>query len=53
MSDERTSGQLAAENSDYVTKGQEAVPVQGDDAPVEDPIDEAQADTDEQLGKSP
>ncbi|KAJ4145408.1 hypothetical protein LMH87_004260 [Akanthomyces muscarius] len=49
MSDERSSGQPAAETADYVTKGQESIPVQNDDAPVEDPIDEAEADTDKQL----
>lgn len=52
MSDERSSGQPAAENADYVTKGQESILVQNDDAPVEDPIDEAEADTDKQLGES-
>lgn len=36
-------------SSDYVDKG--PLPVQSDDAPVEDPIDPAKADTDAQLGK--
>ncbi|OAR02663.1 hypothetical protein LLEC1_01827 [Akanthomyces lecanii] len=49
MSDERSSGQQTAENSDYVTKGQESIPVVKDDAPVDDPIDEAEADSDKQL----
>ncbi|EJP69881.1 hypothetical protein MY4038_006340 [Beauveria bassiana] len=44
MSDERSSG-----TSDYVTRGQRSIPVQDDDAPVEDPIDESKADSDQQL----
>ena len=35
----------------YVSRtGQEAIPVQKDDAPVEDPIDAETADSDEALG---
>jgi hypothetical protein len=40
-------------NNDYVSRGgQSQIPVQKDEATVEDPIDPATADTDEQLGKS-
>ncbi len=41
------SGDVKSE--DYVSGG--PVPVQKDDAPVEDPIDESKADTDAQLGQ--
>lgn len=39
-------------NDDYVSRpaDKEPVPVQKDDAPVEDPIDADRADGDEQLG---
>lgn len=40
------------QDDSYATSGpKEPVPVQGDDAPVEDPIDAKTADSDEQLGK--
>lgn len=43
-----------AQDNDYVSRpGQSEVKVQSDSAPVEDPIDEATADSDEQLGRSP
>ncbi|KAJ6786477.1 hypothetical protein PWT90_06515 [Aphanocladium album] len=37
--------------SSYVTNQKETVPVQGDNAKVEDPIDPDQEDTDQQLDK--
>ncbi|KAL1636543.1 hypothetical protein SLS56_001128 [Neofusicoccum ribis] len=41
-----------AGDNDYVSRsGQYQVPVQKDEAPVDDPIDGATADSDEQLGK--
>jgi hypothetical protein len=41
------------QDDSYTTGTQnEAIPVQGDDAPVEDPIQASAADSDEQLGKS-
>ena len=40
-------------NSDYQSRnGQSEIPVQKDDAPVEDPFDPATADSDETLGMS-
>lgn len=40
-------------DNDYKSRtGQSEIPVQGDEMPVEDPIDPATADSDEQLGKS-
>lgn len=43
------SGDIA--DNDYASRtGQSEIPVQKDDAPIEDPIDPATADTDEQLG---
>jgi hypothetical protein len=40
-------------DNDYKSRtGQGEIPVQGDDMPVEDPIDPATADSDEQLGKA-
>jgi len=41
-----------AKDNTYVSHGESHIPVQKDEAPVEDPIDPATADTDEQLGKS-
>lgn len=42
-----------ARDNDYVSRsGQSQIPVQKDEAPIEDPIDPATADTDEQLGKA-
>ena len=42
-----------AKDNEYVSRtGQSEIPVQKDEAPVEDPIDPATADTDEQLGSS-
>ncbi|MCJ1360976.1 hypothetical protein MMC16_000071 [Acarospora aff. strigata] len=39
-----------AKDNEYVSRtGQSEIPVQKDEAPVEDPIDPATADTDEQL----
>jgi hypothetical protein len=39
-------------DNDYKSRpGQSEIPVQGDDKPVEDPIDAETADSDEQLGK--
>jgi hypothetical protein len=39
-------------DNDYKSRtGQSEVPVQGDDKPVEDPINPETADSDEQLGK--
>ena len=50
-----TGGDVPAGNSmdnDYKSRtGQYQVPVQKDEAPVEDPIDPATADSDETLGK--
>ena len=41
-----------AVDNDYASRtGQSFIPVQKDEAPVEDPIDPATADSDEQLGK--
>lgn len=47
-------GDNATTQNDYVSRtGQkDTVPVQSDDAPVEDPIDEETADSDKQLGMS-
>lgn len=40
-------------DNDYASRtGQSQIPVQKDDAPVEDPIDPASADSDQMLGKS-
>lgn len=40
-------------DNDYVSRsGQSQIPVQKDEAPIEDPIDPATADTDEQLGEA-
>ena len=40
-----------AQDNDYKSRtGQYQIPVQGDDKPVEDPIDPATADSDETLG---
>lgn len=51
-----TGGDVPAGDStdnDYKSRtGQYQTPVQGDDAPVTDPIDPATADSDETLGKS-
>lgn len=42
-----------AGDNDYASRtGQYQIPVQKDEAPVEDPIDPNTADSDEQLGKS-
>ncbi|KAF2727429.1 hypothetical protein EJ04DRAFT_451347 [Polyplosphaeria fusca] len=42
------SGEVA--DNDYASRtGQSTIPVQKDEAPVEDPIDPAKADSDEQL----
>jgi len=41
-----------ATDNTYVSHGTSHIPVQKDEAPVDDPIDPATADTDEQLGKS-
>lgn len=41
-----------ATDDTYVSHGESHMPVQKDEAPVQDPIDPATADTDEQLGKS-
>lgn len=42
------------QDNDYKSRtGQSEIPVQSDDAPVEDPIDPANADSDAQLGKNP
>ena len=39
-------------DNDYASRtGQSEIPVQKDDAPVEDPIDPASADSDETLGE--
>ena len=50
-----TQGDVPAGDSidnDYQSRtGQSHIPVQRDDAPVEDPIDPDTADSDEQLGK--
>ena len=41
-----------SKDNDYVSRtGQSTIPVQKDEAPVEDPIDPATADSDETLGK--
>ena len=43
-----------AKDNDYASRtGQYQVPVQNDEAPVNDPIDPATADSDETLGKAP
>ncbi len=43
-----------AVDNDYKSRtGQSHIPVQSDQAPVEDPIDPATADSDETLGMSP
>ncbi len=45
-----------AQDNDYVSRpGQKesGIPVQSDDAPIEDPIDSEVADSDEQLGMFP
>ena len=50
-----TSGVPAGDSkdNDYVSRtGQSTIPVQKDEAPVEDPIDPATADSDETLGKT-
>ncbi|KAI9852505.1 MAG: hypothetical protein M1824_001880 [Vezdaea acicularis] len=38
-------------STDYARSGENHIPVQSDDAPVEDPIDEGTADSDQQLVK--
>ena len=39
-------------DNDYVSRnGQSTIPVQNDEAPVEDPIDGSVADSDQQLGE--
>lgn len=40
-------------STDYARSGENHIPVQSDDAPVEDPIDEGTADSDQQLGRPP
>ena len=41
-------------DNDYASRtGQSEIPVQKDDAPVEDPIDPSTADSDQTLGKFP
>lgn len=56
MSSREVLGENQVENykdNEYVSRtGQSSVPVQSDDAKIEDPIDAQQADTDEQLGMS-
>jgi len=42
-----------AKDNTYVSHGTSHIPVQKDEAPIDDPIDPVTADTDEQLGKSP
>ncbi len=50
MSDDIPQGDVM--DNDYKSRtGQSHIPVQGDEKPVEDPIDPATADSDEQLGK--
>jgi len=45
-----SAGTVAGDN-EYVSRtGQSEIPVQKDNAPVEDPIDPKTADSDEQLG---
>ena len=49
MSDDIPQGDVM--DNDYKSRtGQSEIPVQGDDKPVEDPIDATTADSDEQLG---
>lgn len=43
---------MATNDSSYATKEAE-IPVQGDDVPVEDGVNEATADSDAQLGSYP
>jgi hypothetical protein len=51
MSDDIPQGDVM--DNDYKSRtGQGEVPVQSDDTPVEDPIDAATADSDEQLGQN-
>jgi hypothetical protein len=51
MSDDIPQGDVM--DNDYKSRtGQGEVPVQSDDSPVEDPIDAATADSDEQLGQN-
>lgn len=51
MSDDIPQGDVM--DNDYTSRtGQSEIPVQGDDKPVEDPIDPATADSDEQLGEA-
>jgi hypothetical protein len=48
--DEAPTGDVR--DNDYTSRsGQYQIPVQKDEAPVEDPIDAKTADTDEQLGR--
>jgi hypothetical protein len=60
QSDEKLGANLPREappgqvnDPSYKTGGTEAVPVVDDDAPVEDPMQPARADSDKQLGTSP
>jgi hypothetical protein len=49
-----TTNAQAAQDNDYTSRPgqkQAPIPVQSDNAAVEDPIDPATADSDEQLGK--
>lgn len=51
MSDDIPQGDVM--DNDYKSRtGQSEIPVQGDENPVEDPIDSTTADSDEQLGKA-
>lgn len=41
------------QDDSYVTGGNESIPVQSDNATLEDPIQASSADTDQQLGRYP
>lgn len=47
---EGSAGPDTSQNDYKSRTGQSAIPVQSDEAPVEDPIDAKTADSDEQLG---
>lgn len=51
MSDDIPQGSVV--DNDYKSgPGEDVIPVQSDEKPVEDPIDPATADSDEQLGEA-
>ncbi len=51
--DDIPAGDGVKDNTYASRTGQSTIPVQKDEVPVEDPIDPATADTDEQLGTDP